>query len=245
MASKELEHVIRRTANRFGIDVTRHRPDESLHGRLARMLASHEVDVVLDVGANVGQFGAALRDAGFDGKIVSFESLSDAHQTLRQESARDAAWFVADRAAIGATTGQVEINVSSNSFSSSVLDVLPAHTRAAPDSRYVGKESVPLTTLDLAARPYLQDMNAPFVKIDTQGYESAVLDGAPAVLDQAVGVHVEASLVPLYDGQTLYPDLTDRLKDAGFDLWAIWPGIHDPDSGRMLQVDITMFRSSE
>jgi FkbM family methyltransferase len=240
-----LEKLLRSSANRFGIDVHRHRPEDSLHGRLAAMLAHHGVATVLDVGANVGQFASALREAGYTGRIVSFEPLADAHALLEKASLDDARWQIAPRAAIGADDGEVEINVSANSFSSSILDLLPAHLDAAPGSVYVSSEVVPMVRLDTVTADLLDAAERPFIKIDTQGYEANVLDGAAALLERAAGLHFELSLVPLYAGQPLYDEMMQRLKAAGFSIWGIWSGIHDPRTGRMLQIDATFFRDSE
>lgn len=242
MKTDKFEHLIRRTANKIGVDIHRHRPAESLPGRLATMLNHHKVDVVLDVGANVGQFAMAIREAGFEGRIVSFEPLRDAHAQLALASRRDPGWQAAPRVAIGAEEGEVEMHVAGNSFSSSVLPMLEDHVKAAPNSVLVGVERAPQAPLDIAARSYVQEHDVTFIKIDTQGYEGYVLDGATEVLSKAIGLHVEVSFVPLYEGQTLFDEIIGRIRDAGFCLWGIWNGIHDPDSGRMLQVDATFFR---
>lgn len=243
--SERLEHLIRRSANRFGIDVHRHRPTDSLHARLAAMLAYNGADVLLDVGANVGQFAVAMRHAGYRGRIISFEPLADAHHKLVQASLDDPKWQIAPRAAIGSEDGETEINVSANSFSSSILEVLPAHLDAAPDSAYVGKETVPLTRLDTVASELLAANDRPFIKIDTQGFEAEVLDGAAALLERTIGLHFELSFVSLYEGQPLYAEMMERMRSAGFSPWGIWSGIHDPKSGRMLQFDATFFRGTE
>jgi FkbM family methyltransferase len=206
------------------------------------MLEFHHVDLLLDVGANVGQFAASMREAGYRGKIVSFEPLSDPRAQLLDASRPDPGWEIAPAVAIGAEEGNVEMRISDNSFSSSVLPVLPEHIRAAPESVCVGVENVPLSRLDTASRDYLSISKSPFLKIDTQGFESQVLDGAAEVLERAVGLHLELSFVPLYEGQTLFDAVINRLEGLGFCVWGFWPGIHDPDSGRMLQIDATLFR---
>lgn len=208
------------------------------------MLNHHKVDVVLDVGANVGQFAMAIRKAGFEGRIVSFEPLEDAHAKLLSACSHDPGWEAGPQIAIGAQEGEVEINVAGNSFSSSVLPMLEDHIKAAPDSVRVAVERVPQVPLDIAARGYVRDSDVTFIKIDTQGYEGFVLDGAIELVGKAVGLHVEVSFVPLYDGQPLFDEIVDRVRDAGFCLWGIWNGIHDPESGRMLQVDATFFRDT-
>lgn len=206
------------------------------------MLASHGVDVVLDVGANTGQFARSLREAGYQGRLVSFEPLSTAHAQLLRVSDRDTRWDIAPRVAIGDHEGEVEMHIAGNSVSSSVLDMLDSHAKAAPDSAYVANEHTRLSRLDTMARAYLPPGAVPFLKIDTQGYEDRVLDGAAEILDTICGLQLELSFVPLYEGQQLYEALVERLRALGFSIWAIWPGFCDPISGRMLQVDAIFFR---
>ena len=167
MKPADIEEIIRHTANRLGIDVHRYRPTETLPGLLTVMLAHHDVNLLLDVGANTGQFAKAVRNAGYRGRIVSFEPLVSAHTQLLQDSNRDTNWFVADRAAIGAEQGEVEINIAANSFSSSVLDTLPNHEKAAPDSSPIGIEKAALSQLDVAAKGYVLESDVIFCKIDT------------------------------------------------------------------------------
>jgi FkbM family methyltransferase len=239
-----LESLIRRTANRVGLDITRYRPTDSATGRLVTMLGEHRVDLVLDVGANIGQFAQALRQAGYRERIVSFEPLPAAWQQLRHASLGDPQWDVAPPMALGRDDGEIAINIAGNSVSSSVLAMLDTHASAAPASAYVGQVTVPLMRLGAVAADYVDSNTICFLKIDTQGYESQVLDGAGDFLDRAAGVQLELSLVPLYAGQELYRALIDRLTTKGFDLWGIFPGFFDPANGRMLQVDAVFFRGA-
>jgi hypothetical protein len=134
------------------------------------------------------------------------------------------------------------MHVAGNSVSSSALKMLDAHLKAAPQSAYVRNEPVPLRRLDTIGADFVHPDSILFLKIDTQGFETQVLQGAPISLQKAVGLHVELSLLPLYDGQCLYDEMIARLKALGFDLWDILPGFTDPRSGRLLQADATFFR---
>jgi FkbM family methyltransferase len=236
--------IIRRMLRRLGYDAHRYIPVLSPGAQQAAILKSRGINLVLDVGANAGQFGAALREAGYTGRIVSFEPLDAARQRLLASSAGDPAWEVADRAAIGHEDGEIEIHVSANSFSSSALDMLPAHLRSAPESRYVGSERVPLRRLDGIAGPYLRPDSVTLLKIDTQGFEDRVLEGAAGILPRVAAIQLELSLVPLYAGQKLLPEMLDRLRGLGFLPWALWPAFIDQDGARLLQVDATFLRSS-
>jgi len=242
MSQDSFELLIRRAANVCGIDITRYRPQTTEAGRLTAMLSHHGIDVVLDVGANVGQFASGLRRAGYSGRLVSFEPLSEAYEKLLVAADGDANWDVAPRTAIGDHQGEIEIHVSHNSVSSSILNMLESHSNSAPSSRYIGNESVKINTLDTLAISHLESGSASFLKIDTQGYEDRVLNGARNTLKRLRGVQLELSLVPLYEGQQLFDTFADRLQALGFVVWAIWPGFCDPVTGRMLQVDAVFFR---
>lgn len=197
---------------------------------------------MLDVGGNIGQFSSALRSVGYGGRIVSFEPLSDAHQALSRRAAKDPGWTVYPRTAIGSHCGHVHINIAGNSVSSSVLPMLESHKAAAPGSAYVGAEVVPLQSLDSLLSELAPECHQTFLKIDTQGMEWAVLDGASSLLKHLRGVQCELSLVPLYEGQHLWLDVVGRLELEGFTLWAVQEGFTNPRDGRSLQVDGLFFR---
>jgi FkbM family methyltransferase len=223
---------VRVAVNRTGFDVTR----ENFRHRFVSVLQQNGITAVLDVGANTGQFGQALRRARFDGRIVSIEPLSEAFRQLSDRAENDPRW-TAERAAVSHTAGTLTVNVAGNSVSSSVLPMLERHTAAAPESRYVATEEVPATTVDdLVARHGLVP-EVTLLKIDVQGYERAVLDGAAATLGQFRAVRTELSLVPLYDGQPLLAQMVEYLAGQGLDLWLIEPGFSEPVTRRLLQLD--------
>jgi FkbM family methyltransferase len=238
-----LNSIVKRAARHLGIDIRRYRPANSAWPQLISMLASHKVNLVFDIGANTGQFSQTLREHGFHGRIVSFEPLAAAHELLLSSSKKDPFWDVAPRAALGSEEGQIEIHVACNSVSSSALNMLQTHSEVAPGSHYVGIERVPLRRFESIAQSYFGPESVPFLKIDTQGYEESVLTGAGRLLHRVVGVQLELSLVPLYEGQCLFPEMIDQLKVRGFELWAIWQSFVNERNGRVLQVDATFFRN--
>lgn len=207
------------------------------------MLEFHGVDLVLDVGANTGQFAHTLRGAGYRGRIISFEPLPTAHAELLRASLDDPQWEIAPRIAVGGHEGTVNLHVAANSVSSSVLYMLDSHAEAAPGSAYVAIQTVPMSRLDTLVCSHLEPESVAFLKIDTQGYEDRVLDGAQELLGKTKGLQLELSFVPLYEGQQFFDELSSRLQALGFSIWAIWPGLCDPVTGRMLQVDATFFRN--
>ncbi len=228
----------------MGFEIRLYHPGHSQAAQLLKILSAHWINLVFDIGANAGYFGQYLRDAGYRGRIVSFEPLSTPWKKLLKASGKDPLWEVAPRTAIGSDEGELEIHVARNSVSSSILPMHEAHARATPESGYIGKERVPLRRLDSMAPDYFHSDSIPFLKIDTQGYEDHVLKGAEKIIDRIVGIQLELSIVPLYKGQRLFDEFYEWLKHLGFGLWAISPVLVDPQSGRLLQLDATFFRGS-
>lgn len=233
---------IKQALHAMGIEAHRFHPDTSPLARLMAALRAFDIDLVIDVGANDGQFARELRAGSYSGRIVSFEPLAAAHRRLLQVSGGDPAWQVHPRCALGDRLGEIDLNIAGNSVSSSILPMLAEHSKAAPESAYLGRETAPLTTLDSVAPTYFEGAQAPFLKIDTQGYEWHVLDGALATLPKIRGIQIELSLVPLYEGQRLWRECIERLEAEGFVLWALQPVFIDPVNGRHLQWDGLFFR---
>ena len=233
---------LQRLARRLGYDLTARTKARPLQAQLIAVLDRFEIAVVLDVGANVGQYGTALREWGYAGRIVSFEPLAEAHRRLEQRAAADPAWRVAPRMAIGDRDGEVEIEVSAESDMSSVLPQTDLLRRISPSSRVVGREMVPIRRLDGVVEDYVNADDGVFLKIDTQGFEAQVLAGARHLLPRLQGVQVEMSLVRCYEGERDFRDLIDDLADAGFVPFLFIPGYFEHKLARQLQLDGVFMR---
>lgn len=203
--------------------------------RVRQQILGH-VDLAVDVGANVGQWGLQVRRLGYAGRLLSIEPEPTAFNKLSRHAARDDHWEVY-RAAISDQGGSAELFISDNSVSNSLLQVGATHVSAAPDSRIVDRVSVPSKRLDdVMAERQVANLET-YLKVDTQGNELRVFGGAPITLAAVRAVEVELSLRQLYVGQPLLPALTDLLYAKGFVLVAMEPVFSDPLSGHLLQVD--------
>jgi FkbM family methyltransferase len=238
-----LKDTLRSLAEATGLEVRKTSVYTSQKLRHQLLFSQLPIDLVLDVGANTGQFVHQCRTAGYKGKIISFEPSAAAHAGLLQSAAADRLWTVADRMALGATTGEVELNIAANSYSSSLLPMLDSHLAAAPHSAYLQKEKVPLRRLDDVV-PATAPGRYIFLKLDVQGYECQVLAGATQLLNHTLAVQLETSLLPLYEGETLMPQMHAAMTAKGFDLWDLEPSFRDPTTGRLLQIDAIFTRSS-
>lgn len=116
------------------------------------------------------------------------------------------------------------------------------HIAAAPDSRYVGTQTVAIRTLDSFWDELRPDRQPTFLKIDTQGYELQVLQGSERFLGHICGLQLEMNLANLYAAQVGFDELWQFVTALGFDCWGFTPGFTDEASGRMLSVDGVFFR---
>lgn len=203
-----------------------------------------EIDLLLDVGANVGQSAIRARRDGFDRAIVSFEPLPGAHATLAKNASADSLWVVHERCAVGAAPGTAHINVAADSTSSSLLPMLASHAHAVPNSVYVDTEAIQVITLDSVFREYCKPGRRTFLKIDTQGFEKNVLDGARETLRHVVGVQVSMPVVPLYESQPLFDEFFAFFERHEFKLWSLDPALVERHTGQLLQFDATFVRSA-
>lgn len=240
-----MKAIIKKFFRILGLEVSRYRPFKFEPLQFAKTLKLVDTNVIFDIGANVGQFAREIRQHGYKGKIISFEPLTSARKKLLSFASRDPGWQVHEQSAIGNQDGEIEIHISGNSVSSSLLPMLESHSSASEGSEYVGSEQVPIFKLDSIANQYLDKNSNLFIKIDTQGYEWQVLDGASETLKRAQGVLCELSLVTLYHEQRLWRDIVDRLDQHGFMLWALQKGFINPKTGQSLQMDGIFIRKTE
>ncbi|MGI9510533.1 MAG: FkbM family methyltransferase [Geminicoccaceae bacterium] len=237
--------LLQRLARSFGYDLVPRKKAKALNAQLVAVLKHHRIDTVLDIGANVGQYGQRLRDWGYEGRIISFEPLASAHEQLSARAASDPRWDVAPRMAIGDRDGEVDIQVSAESDMSSILPQTELLERISPSSAIQTTERVPIHRLDTIAKDQVNGEGRAFMKVDTQGFEPAVLDGSEALLPRLVGVQLEMSLVPLYQGERDYLTMIRRLATAGFSLQLVLPGYFERKLGRMVEIDGVFIREED
>lgn len=198
--------------------------------------------VIIDVGANVGQFAVAAAEVFPGARIHAFEPLPEARRKLVAATGRLPNVTI-HGVALGNRRGHVRLRVNSNSVSSSVLELAQAHTTAFPDARVVAEVEVPISTLDAELTGTPLDRPA-LLKLDVQGYELQALEGAAVTLSRVDHVLVETSLLPLYEGETTFSGLHHFLEDRGFGFEAIVGALESPRTGELLQIDALFARDA-
>ena len=182
--------------------------------RLKRLLELLDVNCVLDVGANTGQFAEEVRGIGFRGRIVSFEPQEQEFSTLSKRFRNDPHWR-GFSCALGAAPGHTAMNVVPGlTVLSSLLE---------PKRPVAGLKAQPIEVkrLDGMFESAINGLRDPRVllKMDTQGYDLNVFEGARACLDQIVALQSELSVSPLYHGMPHYLDALRIYEGAGFSLY--------------------------
>jgi FkbM family methyltransferase len=220
-------------AHRFGLELSHYRPFA------ARVVArlNEGVPLVVDVGACSGQYASELRRFGYRGDVVSFEPVEEAFEQLATAAEGDSGW-TCHHVALGASAGEARINVASNLASSSLLEMEAGHRVGAPWVSVTGAETVRVARLD----DVLDDDRPCLLKLDVQGYEDRVLDGAPETLARAVLLECELSFAELYAGQASFRGIIDRLDDNGFEFVDLDPFFYDRADGRVLSIDALFAR---
>lgn len=230
-----MKACLKKIAQKFGYDVM-HLPTDPVVRQQIDFLVKYNINLVFDIGANVGQYGLRLREMGYSGQIVSFEPQPDAFQEVKLKADLDPNWTIVE-CAIGDYSGETQINISQNSYSSSILEVMPVHLKSAPESAYLHKVEVRITTVDALINRYYHPGTNLYIKVDTQGFERQVFEGCRQSIDKISGFQMELSLVPLYEGETLMQEMVNLLRDHGFKLVLIEGGHRNYETGELLQVE--------
>ena len=177
--------------------------------------------MVVDVGCRWG-FAAAWEALGDHCQVVGFDPDEAECERLRAHY-RGRPQVEVVPVALGAAAGPATLHVtkdpSGNSLYPTVTDVVERFPALA-GGHVEHTVEVTLTTLDeWCASAGRQRVDV--VKIDTQGSELDVLQGAARTLATVRAVEVEVEFNPLYEGVSLFGDIDRYLRSHGFVLWRL------------------------
>jgi FkbM family methyltransferase len=205
---------------------------------LAEALADLRIELVIDVGANVGQFGQTLRAIGYRGRILSFEPLDDAFRALQALTASDAAWD-AQQLALGDRAGSADLGVMRSRVFSSFHTPVSTQPLAdfAEQNVIERRQAVAIRRLDtlvdeLSLRPLLPRA---MLKSDTQGHDRHVLEGMAYISEVAL-LQVEMTVLPLYESTPAMPEMIQYVDALGFAPILLSP-VGRAQDGRAIEFD--------
>jgi FkbM family methyltransferase len=207
----------------------------------AAILLNYGINLILDVGANTGQYGMRARALGYQGRIVSFEPVLKSFLELNETARHDPLWTSVNTGC-GDRDGKALINTFNLSVMNSILPSTSLIEKEYPQVKGIGQEEISIAQLDTVFDDYYHSSDRVLLKIDTQGFEKNVLEGAKSSLDKITGVQIELSFVEHYRNETLFKDMVDFLSQKGFTLACLEPLTHNLENGKLLQADGTFFR---
>jgi FkbM family methyltransferase len=203
-----------------------------------RLVETCHIDLILDIGANVGQFATTMRQIGYKGDIISFEPLATEYLTLSKKAATDPRW-VTFNLALSDTNEEKSLNVTRSSvFSSFRTPSSDATDEFALFNNVVRTETVPTQRADqfLSANNLEGRLQSCFVKCDTQGHDLNVLKGFGASLVNVRMLLVEISSIPLYQDAPTMLEALKFLNEAHFSMISLFP-IGRLRDGRTVEFD--------
>lgn len=231
--------LVKSFAFKAGVDLKRTVSQSTLESHLHFAIKKYDIDLVVDVGANSGQFGQLLRMIGYRGRILSFEPLMSPFESLRARAHRDGNW-TAVNLALGRDNGVLEINeYQSTEFSSALKPTTFAAERFGLSRSSFEKRMVPMETLSGYFGQNPDSAKRIFLKMDTQGYDFNVFAGCAPIISKIALLQSEISFQPVYEGVPDYKASLREYGSRGFFLTGIFPVSRDKDLS-MIEADLVM-----
>lgn len=202
-----------------------------------------QIHAVIDVGANEGQFSRTMRALLPEAKIYAFEPIPECFKRTRQRFIADSNFKILNLA-LAERKGLAKFTVASgDTGASSLLPVGEAQEHYFPHTLQSREIETAIDTLDNVMATEM--LNSPYLlKLDVQGYEFQVLAGGFRTLANAKLVILEASYEPFYEGQKLFHEVYDVLRNSGFQFRDTFNMMYDMESGRAVQGDFLFERVS-
>ncbi len=213
--------------------------------RLKTLLEKYQIDIVLDVGANRGQFASELRRMGYNGKIISFEPISSAFEVLQETAQNDLHWDI-HKLALGSQNTEQKIYVADMSVFTSFLKSNDwCEQQFGKSSVGSTEETVIVRRLDEVLHETVENLDKAriYLKMDTQGYDLEVFKGLGGKYDKIFALQSEMSVIAIYQGM---PHLTDSIsffEKAGFELAGMYPVTQEESTLSVIEFDCIMVNS--
>ena len=235
-----LKNLVRKSLSYAGVELIRttQNPRKTLLG-----MSQLQINTIIDVGANNGQFARAITETFPHAQILCFEPLPSTYDELKLWADRQNGRVTVFNLAIGERDGMVDMFYhEDHSPSSSVLASTEITERIYPLTKRQEQIPVTLTSLDKALDGAgISIKDDILVKLDVQGYEDRVIRGGQATLRKARACIVEVSLDHLYAGQADFKNIVSQLYDLGFAYKGNLDQIYD-DDGHIIFLDAVFAR---
>jgi FkbM family methyltransferase len=207
-----IRKIVRNFLNSFGYEIAK-LDSLSIDISLGAWIHKLNIETIIDVGSNEGQFINSINGILPNRKIFAFEPIKSVFEKMVANT--KGLNVKAFNMALSDQNGTAEINVSKNFESSSLLKMQAIHKKVYPESEYVRKETIQTGRLDDVIN--INDLTGnTLLKIDVQGYENKVIAGGKKVIDDVAAVIIEFSYEPIYEGQWLFDETHKYFTTNGF-----------------------------
>jgi len=215
----------------------------ALELHLKKLFLHYGIDVVIDVGANNGQYRNFLRErVQFAGIVHSFEPLPALAARMTEQARSDPHWHV-HNCGLGSENQVLPLNIMArDTFSSFREPNASAPSQFQSSTAITSTVMVPVHRLDEIA-PSMAGVpdGRIYLKTDTQGFDLDVLNGATSLFPRVMGLQFELALQRIYLGVPHYLDMLRITNDLGYDISGLFPVSSDDDL-RAVELDCVMVR---
>ncbi len=209
---------------------------------LIKTINSHNIELIIDVGASTGKYAEMLRRFGYRNYIFSVEPVSESFKQLNINCSSDKKWMAKQCAISNENKKKIKINVSKDFDNSSILNATDLHLKNYKGAKFLHNEEVESKTLDELMNNDIEKKNNMMLKIDTQGSEGEILKSGSVSLDQFKLVQAELSIQKLYTNQNMWIDIIKFMREKNFDVWNIIPGYKQKEKGQLYQFDAIFYK---
>ena len=190
---------------------------------LRHLISFLSVDMVFDLGANIGQYGRQLRKkVGYQGPLISYEPIPQAAEKIRALARLDKLWEV-NELAVDRVPGKAQFHIMMGDQFSSLLKPTQQF-----EGRFHGQHKIRKTievdviTLGTAIQK-AGSFNKRLLKLDTQGTELRILQGGVDSLPKFSAIQLEVGFQSLYEGEASFGEIVNAMESWGYRISALFP----------------------
>jgi FkbM family methyltransferase len=205
-----------------------------------RWLMNMNIQTVLDIGANIGEFSAISASLFPMVRIYAFEPISECVESIKEKHIPN---ITVHQIALGNQNGKTRFYISSWNPSSSLKQMGQRHKQNWPHTAENISTTVEVRRLD----SFEADLNLKqdiLVKVDIQGAEIEFIEGAKNTLSKAKVIIIEAGYVQLYEDEGMFDGVYNRLKELGFSFRGVLKQSQSKTDDSYLQADFVFIKGN-
>ncbi len=238
--------MIKKLARRLGYSIKPLFKSDDPVDYFGMIFSRFKVGLVVDCGANLGQFHQQVRGAGYSGRIICVEPNPECHAALNDIIQHDGKTELLS-IALGSEPGEAQLNVAGTTDGlTSLYDFTDLAKKRFQKTAKVSKQvNVEVKTLEALLDELSVPKDVPvFLKTDTQGNDLAVLNGAGKRIEQICGISTEMAVRHLYKNASNHWEIMDFARENGFEPYD-FSTVSREFNGGLLEYDAVFVRAQD